>query len=96
MDVREFLFETEKAFAHPEYETVEIDAQGPGPGHNGVLRAFAANILRGEPLIADGREGINGLMISNAMHLSSWLKKEISLPIDEDLFLSELNKKIKA
>ena len=45
-------------------------------------------------LVADGREGIDGLTISNAMHLSSWLKKEIVLPIDEELFLSELNKKI--
>ena len=38
-------------------------------------------------------EGINGLMISNAMHLSSWTGKTVTLPIDEDLFLEELNKR---
>lgn len=52
---------------------------------------MAAAILRGEPLVADGVEGIHGLELSNAMHLSSWLEKPVSLPIDEDLFLEKLN-----
>ena len=56
-----------------------------------VLRAFAANILRGEPLVADGKEGINGLTLSNAMHLSSWLGQPVNIPFDEDLFLEKLN-----
>ena len=56
-----------------------------------MLRAFAAKILRDEPLVADGKEGIRGLMLSNAMHLSSWLGKPVTLPIDEDLFLEKLN-----
>ena len=30
-------------------------------------------------------------MLSNAMHLSSWLGKPVTLPIDEDLFLEKLN-----
>ena len=30
---------------------------------------------------------------SNAMHLSSWTGKTVTLPIDEDLFLEELNKR---
>ena len=45
------------------------------------------------PLIADGTEGINGLTLSNCMHLSSWLKQPVILPIDEDLYLKELNKR---
>ena len=91
---RELTYGSKRSFVDPEYETIKIDAKGPGPQHTGVLRAFAANILRGEPLVADGREGIDGLTISNAMHLSGWLKKEVTLPLDEELFLSELKKKI--
>ena len=64
---------------------------GENPQHAGVLRAFAANILRGEPLVARGEEGINGLTLSNAMHLSSWLGKMVEIPFDEDLFLEKLN-----
>ena len=43
--------------------------------------------------MADGVEGIRGLTLSNAMHLSSWLDKTIEIPFDEELFLTELNKK---
>ena len=32
-------------------------------------------------------------MLSNAMHLSSWLGKAVEIPFDEDLFLAELNKR---
>jgi hypothetical protein len=59
------------------------------------MNKFAAAILRGEPLTASGQEGINGLMISNAAFLSSWLGKEVSLPLDEDLFYNLLQEKIK-
>lgn len=62
-------------------------------GHSIVLNAFAGNILRGEPMIARGEEGINSLTLSNAMYLSDWTGKKITLPMDEDLFLEELNKR---
>ena len=61
--------------------------------HVGVLKAFAARILRGEKLVAEGTEGIRGLTLSNAMHLSAWLDRTIELPFDEELFLQELNKR---
>ena len=44
--------------------------------------------------VVDGREGINGLMLSNAMHMSAFLGKEVTLPIDEDAFYEELKKRI--
>ena len=75
------------------WENIEVKERDTEQ-HVAVLNAFAANILRGEPLIARGEEGINGLTISNAAHLSSWLGKKIELPIDEDLFYEELQKKI--
>ena len=62
-------------------------------GHSIALNAFAGNILRGEPMIARGEEGINSLTLSNAMYLSDWTCKKITLPLDEDLFLEELNKR---
>ncbi len=74
----------------------EIDPQldGKDEEHVGVLNAWAGAILRGEPLVADGSEGINGLMLSNAMHLSAWLGKDIELPVDEDLYYEELMKRV--
>ena len=79
-------------------ERTEADVAGYGDDaqHNGVLRAFASEILGTGKMIAEGYEGINGLTISNAMHLSSWLDKTINLPFDDDLYYSELQKKVAA
>lgn len=90
----EFSKTSKNGFAKPKGEFAEVETDGSNEQHTGVLNAFAANILRGEKLVADGCEGINGLTISNAAHLSSWLGKEIELPIDEELYYSELQKKI--
>ena len=65
-----------------------------GEQHCAVLENFAANILDGTPLIAPGSDGINGVSLANAIHLSSWLGKEVELPVDEEVYLAELNKKI--
>ena len=90
---REFCVTVKDSFAQPECETILLDDKRQYPQHSDVINAFAANILRGEPLIAPGIEGINSLTISNAMYLSTWLGKAIDIPFDEDLFLEELNKR---
>lgn len=46
------------------------------------------------PLVASGTEGINGLTLSNAMHLSSWLGRPVEIPFDEDLYYEELMKRV--
>ena len=91
----EFSRTNKVSFAAPPSKTVEVETDGRNEQHSGVLNAFAAAILRGEPLVARGEEGINGLTISNAMHLSAWLGREIELPFDEELFYSELMKRVK-
>ena len=89
----EFCQNADQGFAKPACERVVVETDGENPQHAGVMRAFAGCILNGSPLIARGEEGIRGLMLSNAMHLSSWLEQTVSLPVDEDLFLAELNKR---
>ncbi|MDR0474370.1 MAG: Gfo/Idh/MocA family oxidoreductase, partial [Treponema sp.] len=90
---REFCKTAKGGFEQPPKKLFTVETDGSNEQHVGVLKAFAGNILRGTPLVADGREGIYGLTLSNAMHLSSWLDKTISLPLDDDLFLEELNKR---
>lgn len=82
-------------FSEPENEVEILNVKGEDSGHAGVLQAFAAAILENAPLVADGREGIKSLTLSNAMHLSSWLEKTISLPLDENVFAAELARKVK-
>ena len=82
-------------YACPPMTVNVVETDGENPQHVGVMNAFINHIRKGEPLVADGREGINGLMISNAMYLSSWTDSTVSLPIDEEKFLELLNEKRK-
>lgn len=90
----EFTKVNKEIFAKPKAELVPIETDGKNENHPGVLNAFAAAILRGEPLIAGGEEGINGLTLSNAMHLSAWLDKEVEIPFDEELYYELLMKRV--
>ena len=65
-----------------------------GPAHPAVLNAFCDAINGRGDLLARGEEGINGLTLSNAMHLSGFLGKKIELPLDEELYYEELMKRV--
>ena len=74
-------------------EVIEFESVWGGQ-HAGVLENFAANILDGTPLLAPGSDGINGVRLANAIHLSSWTGTEVGLDFDEDTYLAELNQRI--
>ncbi|GAA3342101.1 Gfo/Idh/MocA family oxidoreductase [Curtobacterium pusillum] len=76
-------------------EVLEFDSAW-GVQHSGVLENFAANILDGTPLLAPGADGIRGVRLANAIHMSSWTGQEVPLDLDEDAYLEELNKRIRA
>lgn len=83
VNMEDYVKVTEEEFVTPQ-----------GLQHISVLNNFADHIVNGEPLLANGEEGINGVTLANAMHLSSWLDKEVDYNVDGDLYLAELNKRI--
>ncbi len=93
MSERKFCAEAKGGFDKLPCEVSEAPTDGKNEQHVAVVNAFAAHILRGEPMIAEGYEGINGLTLSNAMHLSSWLGHPVDVPFDEELFLKLLNER---
>jgi hypothetical protein len=74
----------------------EIPISGDNPQHAGILNNFANAVLGIEPLFVDGKEGIRGVVLLDAMLLSTLLDKTVDLPFDDGLYLSELNKRIAA
>ncbi|MBP8892891.1 MAG: Gfo/Idh/MocA family oxidoreductase [Saprospiraceae bacterium] len=77
-----------------EDETFTVESEWGGQ-HAGVLENFAQHILTGEKLLAPGTDGINGVTLANAIHLSDWLDEEVSLTdFDDDLYLEKLNERI--
>lgn len=91
---RQFNANYKEGFGQPEVWKCEIPVWGPNLQHVGVLRNFVEAITKGTKLLAPGEEGILGLTISNAMHLSAWTDQWVELPLDEDLYLSLLQDKI--
>lgn len=89
-----FTKENTEPFGSPKVIEIDPALDGKNEQHNGVIRAWGGAILRGDALVAHGSEGINGLTLSNAMHLSAFLDKEISLPFDEELYYTELMKRV--
>lgn len=57
---------------------IPIDTSG-GEQHVGILKNFASAILEEKELLAKGEEGILGLTISNAIHLSAWTGETIDV-----------------
>ena len=96
MTEQEFSRTNQSPFGSPKVQELEIELDGSNPQHTGVINAWGKAILEGKPLVADGAEGINGLMLSNAMHLSAFQNKMIELPFDEELYYEELEKRVQS
>lgn len=93
-DEREVTANSEKGFDTIPCETVELTVEGHGEQHVGILKNFTNHLLHGEPLLAPGMEGVNGLSISNAMMLSSWKNQWVEVKNDGEEFWAALQERI--
>ncbi len=92
----QFCRETDQGFAKPPTWDVSIPIPNSNAGHGVVLQQFVNKINNEGELIADAREGINSVELGNAMLLSSQLDKTIGLPMDSEVFATELARLIDA
>jgi predicted dehydrogenase len=101
VSVQEFSRTTPALYDAPETWKAEIPITKKPAGHKVITQNFVNAILKGEPLIAPGMEGINSLSLGNAMLMSSLTGKSVSLPLDaaaydqllQDLIRKEKNSK---
>jgi len=91
---REFNREYKGGFGSPECWKCEIPTPGDNEQHVGIMKNWVNAILNGTKLIAPGVEGIHGLTISNAMHLSAWTDSWVELPLNDELYYEKLQEKI--
>ena len=60
------------------------------------MKNFASAVLNGTELLAKGEEGIFGLTVSNAIHLSAWTGETVDVNnFPDDKFYEILQEKIK-
>ncbi len=86
-----------KPFGTPECWKCEVPADfSGGEQHVGIFKDFANAVINGTKLLAPGEEGILGLTISNAIHLSSWTGETVDVKnFPHDKFYDMLQDKIK-
>lgn len=93
-DEREYCYTAKEGFFGPSGGFVEVKTDGRNEQHPAVINAFIEKILGKGELIARGEEGINSLLLSNAMYLSAWTDSTVTIPFDEDMYLALLKRKI--
>lgn len=65
------------------------------PQHIGIIKNYTDYLLgKTKKFLAPGKEGIVGLTFSNAIHLAGWTHQEVKIPLDEELYIAELEKRI--
>ncbi len=94
VDAHEYNMTSPEGFSKPKTEKIEYVFDKGGRMHPGITQNVTNHILNGEPLLAYGYEGINGLSISNAIMLSSWKNDWVEVKNDGEEFWAELQKKI--
>ena len=82
------------AFKKIPFVSKELETDGLNLQHAGVLDNFARKILYDEPFLFEGENGLNSLLLCNAIYLSSFLKQTIQFPFDEALYYELLKEKI--
>ncbi len=93
-DEREICFGSDDPWYRENTKATLLETDGENPQHAGVINAFAAHLLRGEPLIADAEDGLRALELSNAIHLSGWTGKRMEIPVSREIFNRELEQRI--
>lgn len=71
---------TEK-FASIPHTLREIPLEDLGNPYCRVFANFAAHLLRGEALFADGTDGLKTAQLTNAIYVSGWEEGKVSLPV---------------
>jgi predicted dehydrogenase len=94
--VQEVNRTSQESFTSVETWELDIPFRSKQEGHAVITKNFANAILKGEPLIAPGEEGVKGLEIGNAMLMAGITRQPVDLPMDGEAyeaFIKDLAKK---
>lgn len=94
MDERVFNRTYQGGFGTPHTKKKVLMHHNVSKMHLEILQNFAAAIVGKQSLKVSGFDGLNGVEMMNAMLLSQWLGKAVEMPIDDELYLEELNQRI--
>jgi predicted dehydrogenase len=81
-------------FSSPKYEVIDLEGIGEYTGHCGILNNFVNAVLGKEELFCPATDGLNGVILANAMLLSQWTNGLVDIPFDSRKFYDLLQQHI--
>ena len=94
-DEREFCFSCKEMWGKNPVKTVTVPVYGENVAHKGIINNFADALLGLCPIYAPGTDGIHGVALANAMHLSAFENRTVDMPFPAKRFKKHLDKMIK-
>lgn len=91
-DVRTHIAESDKHYAAPESETVEVELPESTGNHLAIYKNFHDAILNGGLVSANGVEARKSIELANAMILSSHTGEAVQMPLDRSKYIDLLDK----
>ena len=88
--IEEFGKTNQEKFAQVPFEVHELTFDQQVNPYGMVFENFAAHILQGTPLAANGMDGLRQVQLANAVYVSGWEEKKVSIPVAEEQYLSGL------
>ena len=94
VDSRDISVNYDKSYWTVQCSCTEVITDGQNLQHEGIINNFANAILGKEALFVDGKDGLNGVELMNAIEYSGWQGGEkVKLPVDEQKYLNALEKR---
>ena len=92
----EFGQTNREIFAALPHSMREIPVEVVANPYQIVLANFAKHLLDGSKLIADGWDGLHQVQLANAIYVSGWEERRVTLPVEEAHYLDGLRSRQQA
>lgn len=93
LSTEEFGAVNQEKFAQPPHSVRQILLEEAGNLYLEVFSNFARHLLQGEALHASGVDGLKEVELANAIYVSGWEEKKVTLPVAEERYLEGLRKR---
>ncbi|MBR3973077.1 MAG: Gfo/Idh/MocA family oxidoreductase [Oscillospiraceae bacterium] len=93
LSTEEFGTVNKEKFAQPAHSLHQIPLEEANNPYLEVFGNFARHLLHGEPLHADGWDGLREVELANAIYVSGWEEKKVTLPVAEERYFSGLQQR---
>lgn len=90
LSVEEFGRINQEKFAKIPYSVTEETFDGKVNPYGIIMSNFANHLLHGEELLTTGRDGLRQIQLANAIYVSGWEERKVTLPVEEKCYLDGL------